>query len=165
MTFSEWVGTVFIFVGVLVMAGFIATEMNRWLVLRREEKEAPVGMTSRMIRRSLGAFLLLVVLLLVKYPSRESLTDAGLFFKYLVCLWLCVMVFLIAIYDLRSIRRELRSELSEDYRQATNSLHALVEEFRRQTEVRNGNGAEAGFEPRTAEDASGTETSGSDEVS
>ncbi len=128
MTILQILGNGLLFLGVLVMAGFIALEMSRWMELRKIENP-PKGLLNRTLRRSIGAFLLLVVLLLIKYPEEESLTPALLFFKYLICLWLCLVVFLIAYSDMRSIRNEIRHELRKDFKQTTQDLENMVNEM------------------------------------
>ncbi len=150
MTIAQIIGNALLFFGVLVMAGFIAFEINRWIELRKSD-EPPRGLLNRTLRRSIGAFLLLVVLLLIKYPEESTLTQPQLFFKYLACLWLCLMVFLIALFDMRSIRAELRHELRKDFKKTTQDLENIVNEMTRQKEDEKKDASESDVNTSNAE--------------
>ncbi len=105
----------------LVMCGLLAVEIKVWLDCRSDPERAK-GAVRRLARRGTGAILLLLVLLLLKWPSADSLTVVQRFYKILGCLTLSVVVFAIAIWDFRIMRGEVKMELQGFVNQSAEAI-------------------------------------------
>ena len=101
-------GTAAILIGALVVSALLAVEIWAWWDAHGDPALAGPSLR-RLLRRGLGAVALLVTLGLLLMPPPEPV---GLrLARLLACLGLCGVVVVIAIYDYRLVRRELRREV------------------------------------------------------
>jgi NO-binding membrane sensor protein with MHYT domain len=111
MVWQVAVVVLLIFVVAVVLA-LVHGDVRLWLAARRDPSRS-VRATRRLARRSVGAALLLVALVLLAFPPASSLTRAGQMRKLGICLSICGVVVLIAVRDLRVMRGEMRQEMQD----------------------------------------------------
>lgn len=102
--------------GAALIAMILSLLAGEWRVWDTNRRLAPRkhNANRRFLRRMLGGALLLSVLLVLRFPSPEGLPQNLLLLKLLLALFICCMVFLVVIYDVRSVTREVREESAQD---------------------------------------------------
>ena len=122
MSIWQWLGN-----GFLLLVGILLPLL--WLkefLLWRKGSGKMAHM--RLLRRSLGVGLLLLIVILIKYPSAESLTQEQDFIKLLICLGLSLVVFVVAIWDMNVIRRSIQLELEQIGLKSAQELQKIIAE-------------------------------------
>ena len=86
------------------------TEWRAWSTDRLDATLRPKAL-HRFSRRMTGIFILVLVLVLLRYPA--DLPEKQMIFKISLCLLLCFVLFVLALWDLRTVRRQLNQEVKE----------------------------------------------------
>lgn len=104
----------YVFYGIItVVLVFVArTEWRAWLTDRLDAIQRPLAL-HRLWRRLAGILILVAVLILLQYPPESALTAMQMAFKILVCLLLCVVLFALALWDLRTVRHQMKREVKD----------------------------------------------------
>jgi len=111
-----------------VVSALLVFEIKVWWPLRSHPTQAGRA-AKRLLRRGAGALLLLLVLVLLKFPGADSLSPVEQLWKMIACLLLCATVFFIAIWDFRVLRREVRHEVEGFLQQSAGAFRKHLEEL------------------------------------
>ncbi len=130
MSIWQWVGN-----GFLILVGFLLPFLwiKEFLLWRQSAGDDATGKVAnmRLVRRSLGVGLLLAIVILIKFPSVESLTQMQEFVKLLICLALSLVVFAVAIWDMNVVRRSIQLELEQMGLKSAQELQRIIAEATR----------------------------------
>jgi hypothetical protein len=96
----------------VVLALVARTEWRTWLS-DRLDATLRTNALRRLWRRLTGMVILVTVLVLLRYPSESALTAMQMALKILVCLTLCVFLFALALWDLRTVRHQMKREVKD----------------------------------------------------
>ena len=110
---------------VLLLVG--RTELRAWWHDRGDARLRPRAF-HRLWRRLAGIVLLVVVLVLLRYPPQEALTPHQMGLKILVCLALCGFLLVLALWDLRTIRHEMQHEVKTFLDNSTEEFEKFMQE-------------------------------------
>ena len=127
MHFSQIFGYVFYGLVALLIFGLFRVEINAW---QRDRKDPSLKKhaSQRLFRRVLGACLLTLALILLKYPPTESFSLLMQVFKMLMCLFLCIGAMAVTIWDFRIMRREMRKETQSFVEDSAQDLRRHLQE-------------------------------------
>lgn len=120
-----WTGVI---LAAVVLCGLLAVEIRIWMVARLRPDWGKRA-ARRLFRRGLGVGLLLLVLLLLKFPSTDSLSEMQRLCKMLLCLALSLTVFGVAIWDFRIMRVEVKSEMDGFIQHSQKAFQKHIEEL------------------------------------
>lgn len=107
----------------LLIAGLLAHEWKEWNRNRDDARKRQTAQ-KRLFRRSIGAILLLVVVVLLRYPALGALSPRMAFLKILACLLICLFLIILAIWDARAVLKSLHADSVQDLRDQLSELQA-----------------------------------------
>ncbi|NQU43236.1 hypothetical protein HQ520_08110 [bacterium] len=125
MTFRHILGLLLTLATAVGLVIAVLSEYRHWRSVRVDPHRRPRALR-RFCRRTAGATLLLIVLVLFWYPSAQVLTPYQWAFKLLVSLALCFLVIAMALWDFRAVRREIRSDVEGFVKQSAQDLRHYV---------------------------------------
>lgn len=123
-----------VYAGVFVLFIYLGIqEFRQWL---RDRANAAIAAqaSGRLIRRLAVGVLVLTVMALMRFPANDSLTPRMLGLKMLVCLTLCFLLFCLALWDMREVRRQMKREVDLFLAYSTRELEELLREHHARTE-------------------------------
>ena len=126
MSFPQILGLLFYGLVGLLFLGLLRVEIASWLrdrrnpVLRRRASR-------RLRRRGLGASLLALALILLKYPGSNGLSPMLQRVKLLICLTLCIAAILVTLWDFRVIRQEMKKDAEGFVKDSAQDLRRYLE--------------------------------------
>lgn len=126
MSFLQILGLLFYGLVGLLFLGLLRVEIASWLrdrrnpVLRRRASR-------RLRRRGLGASLLALALILLKYPGSHGLSTMLQILKLLICLTLCIAAILVTLWDFRVIRQEMKKDAEGFVKDSAQDLRRYLE--------------------------------------
>lgn len=82
---------------------------------------------SRFLRRAIGLAMVLVLLLLLRYPWLESHSPLHALYRLTAALVLVFLLFTVAIWDFRAIRREIGREFQDLSERSVRELRKHME--------------------------------------
>ena len=135
MSFGNVIALVVAAVIVVLMAG----EARSWSA-RRGDAMRRSARNARLVRRAVGAGLLLVVLLLLNLPFPRPDSPYAQLWKLVGCLGLCGVVFLIALRDVRALAREVEGEVQDFTAQSARELRQYMEAMSKGERAEHGDG-------------------------
>jgi hypothetical protein len=122
--------TAVILFGALIVSALVAFELKAWFEGRADDPQKARRATRRMIRRIGGAALLLVVLGLLLLPPTDSAILRLV--RLLACLSLSVVALLVALYDFRIMRHEMRLEIHDFVQSSATAFQDHLQDLARQ---------------------------------
>ena len=79
----------------------------------------------RLARRAFVGLLLILVLIVLRIPIYHDIPPRILFIKVVIALVLCAAVFIILIWDLRSITHQVRQESAQELQECLEAMALL----------------------------------------
>lgn len=131
MSIWQWIGNGFLMTVGLLLIFLFFKELRHW----RQALQAGKGRRAvhmRLLRRTLGSTLLLAIVVLLKFPSKESLSEIQLLVKLLLCLGLCMVVLAVAVWDLSAERLRMQLELEEFGLKSAQELQRFLAEVQKE---------------------------------
>lgn len=111
----------------VVVIALVVTEWGHYV----REKQHPLmrrQVRARLLRRGLGGALLVTILVLLGYPPMPVLTPFQQLLKLSACMLLAFLLFLVAVWDYRVVRKEIQREVFGFMQQSAQDLHPLLKE-------------------------------------
>jgi hypothetical protein len=127
----------YIFYGIIaiVLVAVTRTEWRAW-TNDRSNPERRTSALHRLWRRGTGMVVLVIALALLRYPPESNLSREMLALKALICLLLCVALFVLALWDLRTIRHQMKHEVKDFLDTSSAEFEQYLQEHLKKKEPR-----------------------------
>lgn len=99
----------------LMITGLLYYEWKEWKRYRNSAMQRKAAQ-KRLVRRTIGSIALLAVIILLRYPGFGTLGPNLALLKIITCLFLCLFLVILALWDARAVLQGIHADSVQDLR-------------------------------------------------